>query len=83
MAEICHQNRNTMNRYLKLTRSVIADFYEQELPFAGKVELDKPYFGLRYKKGERGRGAVDNKHIVFGVYKRNGKVFRNRRKREI
>ena len=26
------------------------------------------------KKGKRGRGA-ENKHIVFGIYKRNGKVY--------
>ncbi len=30
--------------------------------------------GSRHKSGKRGRGA-ENKHIVFGIYKRNGIVF--------
>lgn len=74
IAEICNLNRNTVNRYLKLTRTLIADFCEQESPFAGEIECDESYFGSRHKKGKRGRGA-ENKHIVFGIYKRNGKVY--------
>ena len=74
IAEISHLNRNTVNRYLTLTRSLIADFCERESPFSGKVECDESYFGSRHKKGKRGRGA-ENKHIVFGVYKRNGRVY--------
>lgn len=74
IAQICHLNRNTINRYLKLTRTLIADFCEQESPFSGKIELDESYFGSRHQKGKRGRGA-ENKHIVFGIYKRNGKVY--------
>ncbi len=74
IAVLTNLNRNTINRYLTLTRSLIADFCEQESPFSGKVELDESYFGSRHRKGKRGRGA-QNKHIVFGIYKRNGKVF--------
>lgn len=74
IAEITNLNRNTVNRYLKLTRSLIAAFCEQESPFSGKVECDESYFGSRHRKGKRGRGA-ENKHIVFGIYKRNGKVY--------
>ena len=74
IAVLTNLNRNTINRYLTLTRSLIADFCEQESPFLGKVELDESYFGSRHQKGKRGRGA-ENKHIVFGIYKRNGKVF--------
>jgi transposase-like protein len=74
IAEIAHLNRNTISRYLKLIRSLIADFCEQESPFSGNVECDESYFGSRPKKGKRGRGA-ENKHIVFGIYKRNGKVY--------
>lgn len=74
IAVLTNLNRNTVNRYLTLTRSLIADFCERESPFSGKIELDESYFGSRHKKGKRGRGA-ENKHIVFGIYKRNGKVF--------
>jgi response regulator of citrate/malate metabolism len=45
IAEITNLNRNTINRYLKLTRSLIADFCEQESPFSGQVECDESYFG--------------------------------------
>jgi transposase len=74
IAVLANLNRNTVNRYLTLTRSLIADFCEQASPFLGKVELDESYFGSRHKSGKRGRGA-ENKHIVFGIYKRNGKVY--------
>lgn len=74
IAKISNLNRNTVNRYLTLTRSLIADFCERESPFSGKVEIDESYFGSRHKKGKRGRGA-ENKHIVFGIYKRNGCVY--------
>jgi transposase len=74
IAILTNLNRNTVNRYLTLTRCLIAGFCEQESPFAGQIECDESYFGSRYKKGKRGRGA-ENKHIVFGIYKRNGKVY--------
>lgn len=74
IAVITNLNRNTVNRYLKLTRTLIADFCEQESPFLGSVECNESYFGSRHQKGKRGRGA-ENKHIVFGIYKRNGKVY--------
>lgn len=67
-------NRNTVNRYLTLIRQSIAAFCEQESPFSGVVELDESYFGSRYVRGKRGRGAL-GKTIVFGIYKRNGKVY--------
>lgn len=67
-------NRNTVNRYLTLIRQSIAIFCEQESPFSGVVELDESYFGSRYVRGKRGRGAL-GKTIVFGIYKRNGKVY--------
>lgn len=74
IAVLSNLNRNTVNRYLTLTRSLIAEFCEQESPFSGKVECDESYFGSRHKSGKRGRGA-ENKHIVFGLYKRNGRVY--------
>lgn len=74
IAEIANLNRNTVNRYLTLIRSLIAEFCEQESPFNGEIECDESYFGSRHNSGKRGRGA-ENKHIVFGIYKRNGRVY--------
>ena len=45
-----------------------------ESPFSGEIEMDESYFGARRIRGKRGRGA-DGKTIVFGIYKRNGKVY--------
>lgn len=59
-------NRNTVNRYLRLTRQAIAQHCERESPFSGDVELDESYFGARPVRGKRGRGAR-GKTIVFGV----------------
>ena len=44
---------------------------EKEL---GEFELDESYFGARRVRGKRGRGAA-GKTPVFGLLKRNGKVF--------
>lgn len=67
-------NRNTVNRYLKLIRGRISELCEQESPFGGEVEVDESYFGAKRKRGKRGRGAY-GKTVVFGIYKRNGKVY--------
>jgi len=67
-------NRNTVNRYLTALRQHIFTYCEQESPFRGEVEVDESYFGARRVKGVQGRGAL-GKTIVFGIFKRNGKVF--------
>lgn len=41
--------------------------------FEGKIEVDESYFG-GHRKGKRGRGAA-GKVAVFGLLKRQGKVF--------
>ena len=41
--------------------------------FEGPVELDESYFDGR-RKGRRGRGAAE-KEVVFGILKRNGRVY--------
>lgn len=74
IAVLTKLNRNTVNRYLTFIRQSIAAFCEEESPFSGVVELDESYFGSRYVRGKRGRGAF-GKTIVFGIYKRNGKVY--------
>ena len=38
------------------------------------MEIDESYFGARRIQGKRGRGAF-GKTIVFGIFRRNGKVY--------
>ncbi|QQS59610.1 transposase [Candidatus Peregrinibacteria bacterium] len=40
----------------------------------GEFELDESYCGAKRVRGKRGRGAVE-KTPVFGLLKRNGKVY--------
>ena len=48
---------------------------EVESPFSsGEIELDESYFGAKRVRGKRGRGA-GGKIPVFGMLKRNGKVY--------
>lgn len=67
-------NRNSVNRILKLIRERILGltFYKSSLK--GEIEVDESFFGARRVKGKRGRGAY-GKTIVFGIYKRNGRVY--------
>ena len=46
---------------------------EADEVFDGQIELDESYFG-GHRKGKRGRGAA-GKVAVFGLLKRQGKVF--------
>ena len=74
IAAIAGVNRNTVNRYLAAFRERIAHFCEAESPVKGEVEVDESYFGARRVRGLRGRGAR-GKTIVFGLFKRQGKVY--------
>ena len=44
------------------------------IAYKGEIEVDESYFGVRRVKGKKGRGAY-GKTIVFGIFKRNGKVY--------
>ena len=74
IAQITGLNRNTVNKYLTAIRQRIAEFCEFESPFRGEVEVDESFFGAKRIKGKRGRGAY-GKTIVFGIFRRNGKVY--------
>jgi transposase-like protein len=68
-------NRNTINRYLMEMRRKIYDYcVDIQRIECGEVEVDESYFGPRRVRGKRGRGA-GNKTVVFGLLKRNGKVY--------
>jgi transposase len=74
VADLTALNRNTVNRYFLATRQRIVQVCEQEAPLRGTIEVDESYFGPRRVKGKRGRGA-GCKTIVFGIFKRTGKVY--------
>lgn len=60
--------------YLKISKR-ISEECERASPFGVcQIEVDESFFGARRARGKRGRGA-GSKTIVFGIYKRNGKVF--------
>jgi transposase len=67
-------NRNTVNRYLHLIRTRIAEICEEASPFQGEIEVDESFFGAKRVKGKRGRGA-GGKTPVFGILQRNGNVY--------
>lgn len=68
-------NRNTINSYYNSFREKILlySLAEQAKDF-GEFELDESYFGAKRVRGKRGRGAA-GKTPVFGLLKRDGKVF--------
>jgi transposase len=74
-ALLTNLTRKSVNQiYLKI-RNRIAEQAERVSPFgACEIEVDESYFGARRVRGKRGRGA-GSKTIVFGIYKRNGKVY--------
>ena len=80
-AKLAGVNRNTANLWFRHFREKILEYQEKNTPlFKGEIELDESYFGGPRKKKhaqdrrKRGRGA-ENKVPVFGILKRNGKVY--------
>ena len=67
-------SRPTINKYLQAIRKRIAKQSELNSPLTGEIEVDESYFGTKRVKGKRGRGAY-GKTIVFGLLKREGKVY--------
>ena len=74
IAAVTNLNKNTINRYLAAFKERIARYCELESPVSGEVEVDESYFDARRVKGVKGRG-VHGKTIVFGLFKRNGRVY--------
>jgi len=73
-ARLAGVNLNTADRIFSKIRMRIFEKTAAEHPSRGEFEADESYFGARRQKGKRGRGAI-NKTIVFGLYKRGGKVY--------
>ena len=75
ICDLTNLNRKTINNILTKLRERIAEFCESESYFdSGEVEMDESYFGARRVRGRRGRGA-SGKTVVFGLKKRDGKVY--------
>jgi len=81
-AQILSVNRNTVNWWYRNFREQIRTHLESAATkkLSGEIELDESYFGGPRKKHhatdrrKRGRGAK-NKVPVFGVLKRDGRVY--------
>ncbi len=74
-SELLKLNRKTVNNYFTEFRELIlADSIQKHQKELGTFELDESYFGAKRVRGKRGRGAA-GKTPVFGVLKREGKVF--------
>ncbi len=74
-SELLKLNRKTINNYFTEFRELILEnSIQQEQKELGIFELDESYFGAKRVRGKRGRGAA-GKTPVFGVLKREGKVF--------
>ena len=73
-AEFSGISRNAVNRLYSAIRHRIAEYKRPDDLVVGVFEADESYFGPQRTKGKRGRGA-GNKTIVFGLFKRNGKVY--------
>jgi len=66
-------NLKTIQRWFRVLRLAIYVHTLTESQFvSGTVEMDETMFGGR-RKGKRGWGA-EGKHLVFGIYQRNGRV---------
>lgn len=74
-ANILGINPNSSALFYRKIREVISYHLALEADdvFDGQIELDESYFG-GHRKGKRGRGAT-GKVAVFGLLKRQGKVF--------
>ena len=69
-------SRKTVNRLFDKFRLRIAEVSVANKPETGKFEVDESYFGAKRVRGKRGRGAA-GKTPVFGILKRDGKVYVN------
>ena len=74
ITEIVGLNPKTVDLLIHKIRARILWMSKSGNPTNGVFEADESYFGPRRVKGKRGRGA-GSKTIVFGLYKRDGKVY--------
>ena len=73
-ASLVGVNKATASYYFHRLRQVIETQSETAEWLTGEIEIDESYFGGK-RKGKRGRGAGPGKVPVFGLLKRDGKVY--------
>ena len=74
ITKIVGMNPKTIDLLISKIRARILLMSKTDAMSEGIFEADESFFGPRRVKGKRGRGA-GKKTIVFGLYKRNGKVY--------
>ena len=74
VAIICKISEKTIDKIFKQIRIKMAESCEKQTKLSGEIEIDESYFGAKRVRGKRGRGA-SGKTPVFGLLKRNGKVY--------
>ena len=78
-AHLTGMNRNTINRwYLVFRRAIYASQHKEFERIIGEAEVDESYFGAKRVRGFRGklkRGRGTMKQPVFGIFKRDGRVY--------
>ncbi|MBR0071539.1 MAG: IS1595 family transposase [Campylobacter sp.] len=74
ISQICGISEVSLCRLFKQIRILMAKECEKFGKFNGEIEIDESYFGAKRVRGKRGRGA-SGKTPVFGLLKRNGKVY--------
>ncbi len=78
-ALLLNMNRNTINHwYMEFRRAIYVYQMKECKKMIGKTEIDESYFGAKRVRGfhgklKRGRGTL--KQPVFGILKRNGRVY--------
>ena len=72
-------NRNTINHWFNVFRRAIYAYEHREFKkIFGEAEVDESYFGAKRVRGFHGklkRGRGTKKQPVFGILKRNGRVY--------
>ena len=74
ISELVNLHRSMVSRLIQQVRIKIGGYCENISEFEGEIECDESYFGGKKKGDKRGRG-VSNKIPVFGILKRDGKVY--------
>lgn len=78
-AHLLGRNRNTINHwYMEFRRAIYAHQMKICEKMFGEIEVDESYFGAKRVRGYRGklkRGRGTFKQPVFGLLKRDGRVY--------
>jgi transposase-like protein len=78
-AQLLDINRNTINHwYMTFRKAIYVHQMKEFKKMIGEAEVDESYFGAKRVRGFRGklkRGRGTKKQPVFGILKRDGRVY--------